>query len=108
MAQDLDISLLREAVAEGRVQWHRHALERLFERGISRAEVLRAMEHGEIIERYRERQPLPSCLILRVEEQPLHVVAATDPVSRVCHVVTVYRPDALHFEADFKTRRRTR
>jgi hypothetical protein len=82
-------------------------LQRLLERGISRGEVFRAMEHGEIIESYRHSEPFPSCLLLRVEEQPLHVVAALDRELRTCHVVTVYRPDAQHFEADFKTRRKT-
>ncbi len=106
MAERVDLRLLRDAVAERRIQWHRHALERLFERGISRAEVLRAISDGEIIEHYPDRQPFPSCLILRVEEQPLHVVAAAESVSRICHIVTVYRPDLAHFQADFKTRRK--
>lgn len=107
MAKRPDPGLLHEAVANGRIQWHHHALERLFERGISRAEALDAVLHGEIIEHYRERQPFPSCLILRIEEQPLHVVAAADSASRVCHIVTVYRPDLEHFEADLKTRRKS-
>jgi len=107
LTEDRDARLLRQAVAERRVQWHQHALQRLFERGISRTEVLRAIAHGETIERYRQREPFPSYLLLLVEEQPLHVVAALDRESSMCHVVTVYRPDAQHFEADFKTRRKT-
>jgi len=33
---------------------------------------------------------------------------AAYPASLQCHIVTVYRPDLEHFEADFKTRRRSR
>lgn len=106
MADGLDLELLRRAVAAGRIQWHHHALERLFERGIGRAEVLRAIANGEVIEHYAERQRLPGGLILHVEEQPIHVVVAADPAALMCHVVTAYRPDREHFEADFKTRRK--
>jgi len=76
-------------------------------RGISRREVLEAIAHGEVIERYPGRQPYQSFLVLGVGEQPLHVIAAVDQSSETCHVVTVYRPDLEHFEADFKTRRRS-
>jgi len=38
MAKDLDIEILRGAAAQGRIHWHQHALERLLERGISRAD----------------------------------------------------------------------
>jgi hypothetical protein len=108
MAARLDLRLLREAVAGGRIQWHHHALERLLERGISRVEVLRAITRGEIIERYEARQPHSSCLILRIEDEPLHVVVAADFDYRTCYIVTVYRPDLEHFEADFRTRRKHR
>jgi len=33
------LAVLRDAAANGRVLWRRHALERLLERGISRPEV---------------------------------------------------------------------
>jgi len=108
LAERHDFSLVPKMVAEGRVQWHHHALERLLERGIPRAEVLRAIERGEIIETYSQRQPFPRCLILRVEERPLHVVVAMDSGAGICHIVTVYRPDDLHFEADLRTRRKVR
>lgn len=73
------------------------------ERGISRAEVVSAIMNGDIIEAYPADRPYPSCLILGVE---VHVVASVDPVARICHVVTAYRPDLEHFEPDFKTRRK--
>ena len=51
-------------------------------------------------------RPYPSCLILHLEPEPVHVVAAADPVARICHVITAYRPDLEHFEPDFRTRRK--
>jgi hypothetical protein len=92
-------------VAEGRIQWQQHALERLLERGITRAEVVAAMIYGEVIETYAVDRPYPSCLILHVQEQPVHVVAAVDAAARVGYIITAYRPDPEHFEADLRTRR---
>lgn len=62
--------------------------------------------NGEVIEVYESDRPYPSCLILHIEAQPLHVVAAADPVARVCHVITAYRPDLDRFEPDYRTRRK--
>lgn len=101
-----DLGILRDAAREQRVLWHLHSLERMLERGISRAQALRAVADGEVIEEYPEDRPFPSYLFMRVDERPVHVVAAADPSARICHIITVYRPDAEHFEDDLKTRRR--
>ena len=53
MDEDFDIEILRGAAAQGRIQWHQHALERFLERGVSRAEVVSAIMHGDVIEAYR-------------------------------------------------------
>lgn len=106
MDRDFDIDILRDATAQGRIQWHQHALERFLERGISRDEVVSAIMNGEVIEVYSTDRPYPSGLILYTETEPVHVVAAADPVARICHVITAYRPDLEHFEPDFRTRRR--
>ncbi len=106
MAEDFDIETLRAIAAEERIHWHQHALERFLERGISRSEVISAIMKGEIIELYPKDRPSPSCLILYIEMEPLHVVAAADPVARMCHVITAYRPDLEHFEPDFRIRRK--
>jgi hypothetical protein len=98
--------MLRTSASESRIHWHQHAFERLLERGITRAEVIGAIINGEVIEVYPEDRPYPSCLILQIAAEPLHVVAAADPDARVCHVITAYRPDLEHFESDFKTRKK--
>ena len=59
-----------------------------------------------MIEVYTTDRPYPSCLILYVAVQPVHVVAAADPAAEICHVITAYRPDLEYIEADLKTRRK--
>jgi hypothetical protein len=93
------------AVDAGRILWKKHALERMMERGISRNEVKQAITQGSIIENYPDDSPFPSVLIANFEPEPLHVVVAYDAESLQCHVITAYRPDLAHFEADFMTRR---
>jgi len=106
MTEGLDIEILRETAAQGHIHWHQHALERFLERRISRAEVVRAIMNGEVIEVYATDRPYTSCLILNVEAEPVHVVAAADPAARICHVITAYRPGLEHFEPDFRIRRK--
>ena len=106
MTKEVDIDILRASAAQGRIHWHQHALERFLERGISRAEIVNAIMNGEIIETYPTDRPYPSCLVLGVDVEPVHVVASADTVARICHIITAYRPDLEHFEPDFKTRRK--
>lgn len=98
---------LKIAVENGNVEWQRHALERMMERGISRDVVKEVLLSGEIIEDYPDDKPYPSALFLRwIEGEPLHVVAAFDSISSYCFVITAYIPDLEHFESDYKTRRK--
>lgn len=106
MIEDFNLKNARAAVAVGRVHWHQHALARFLERGISRAEIVSAIMSGDAIEIYPSDRPYASFLILGVGFEPVHVVAAVDPIASICHVITAYRPDLEHFEVDFKTRRK--
>ncbi|MGZ5028792.1 MAG: DUF4258 domain-containing protein [Methylobacter sp.] len=60
---------------------------------------------GDIIETYPNDYPVPSMLLATKQPEPLHVVLAFDPVLQQCHIITAYRPDLKHFEADLITRR---
>ena len=75
------------------------------ERGISRTHVKQAILQGSIIEYYPDDYPIPSVLLATLQPEPLHVVVAYDSASQACHVITAYRPDLTHFEADLITRR---
>ena len=104
----LDKDALKNAVQAGRLEWQRHALERMLERGISREEVFRSLLSGEEIEDYPDDLPYPSALYFsRTGQGPLHVVVALDQVGAHVFIVTAYRPDLAHFEADLRTRRTT-
>ena len=97
---------LKIAIENGYIEWQRHALERMMERGISREIVKKVLLSGKIIEDYPNDKPYPSALFLGwYEGEPFHVVTAFDPLSGYCFVITAYRPDLEHFEPDYKTRR---
>lgn len=99
---------LCDCVENGRVLWRKHALERMFARGISRAEVVRALCSGEFIEEYADDRPYPSVLLGTVDAPfPLHVVVALDRDKGEAHVITAYHPDLAHFAPDYKTRIKT-
>ncbi|WP_404414707.1 DUF4258 domain-containing protein [Marinospirillum sp.] len=96
---------LFDALDAKRIEWKKHALTRMLERGISRAEVLQTLQEGVIIESYPEDYPFPSHLVCKVTDHPLHVVFAWNDSEQICYLITAYRPDREHFESDFITRR---
>jgi Domain of unknown function (DUF4258) len=88
------------------VRFSGHAVTRMFERRISKDDVLIPMKEGEVIANYPDDRPYPSWLILAyIEAGPIHVVVAQDPESRVCFIVTAYQPNPAVWSADFKARR---
>lgn len=70
-----------------RVKYTGHALQRMFQRQVSRADVATVLADGDVIEDYPTEQPLPSCLVYAaVAGRPLHVVVAHDAASKLCLV----------------------
>lgn len=66
-------------------------------------EVETVLEQGEIIEIYPKDEPFPSRLILGwPQKRPLHVVAADDNDAYITQVITVYQPNPLQCEGDYK------
>ena len=85
-----------------------HALQRMFERGITDDDVESVLESGKVIEEYPDAQPHPGCLMLGwVRSRPVHVVVATDPANLEAIVVTVYEPDHERWLPGFERRRST-
>ncbi|MDO8748093.1 MAG: DUF4258 domain-containing protein [Candidatus Omnitrophota bacterium] len=102
----MDREKLSIAIINGRIEWQRHALERMAEREIFRDTVKKVLLSGEIIEDYPHNKPYPSALFLGwIREEPFHVVAAFDSEGTYCFIVTAYRPDLDHFQSDYRTRR---
>jgi hypothetical protein len=97
---------ISKAVQKGHIEWNRHALERMIERGIARETAKKVLMTGDIIEDYPDDAPYPSALFLGyVDNRPFHVVAAFDAENDLVYVITVYIPDSEHFENNHKTRR---
>ena len=100
------IEAMRSAFASGQVKWRLHALQRMLERNIGRADVAQVVATGEVIETYPVGKPFPACLIGgRAGSRPIHAVIGWDAGAEMAYMITVYEPDLEHFEADFKTRR---
>ncbi len=93
-------------VAE-RVVFRIHAVQRMFERGITEADVRAILAAGETIEEYPDDTPYPSRLVLGwCLGRPLHLVVADDVEAHEIIVITVYDPDPRLWEAGLRRRRR--
>jgi len=83
-----------------------HAIKRMFERSLSRDDVVCAIEQGEVIRDYPEDNPYPSCLILWfLNETPIHVVLARNDSDLSCYIVTAYVPSEAIWQAGFKEKK---
>ena len=103
----LDLAILREAVAEGRIQWRRHVLQKLAERGMQQQAIRDVLINGERIRDYEQDRPFPSALFLGyICGKPLHVVASCDETNRQAFVITAYEPSLDVFESDYRTRKK--
>ena len=83
-----------------------HAVRRMFERSISRTDVLNVIASGKIIAHYPDDAPFPSYLMLNfIRNRAIHAVIGHDQENLTCYIVTAYPPDLLLWNADFETRR---
>ena len=97
----------RKAVAEGRIEWRKHVLQRLAERAIPQRAAVEVLSSGQRIESYSGARPFPSALFLGYSgHKPYHVVAAFDEVRSRVYVITAYEPSLAVFESDYRTRRK--
>ncbi len=100
------IEKIKFAVVKGKIEWQKHALERMLERVIGRNSVKKVLLTGDIIESYPNDKPYSSYLVAGKDDSELfHIVVAFDENSGTCYIITAYRPDVKHFESDLKTRR---
>lgn len=72
---------------------------------VSAVAIRRVIEHGDVIESHPDDEPYPSRLILGWDERrPLHVVAADRTEAPETIVISVYEPNRMEWENDFRTR----
>jgi len=84
-----------------------HAIQRMFVRGVTDADIRYLLENGETIEDYPDDMPYPSRLVLGWRgARPLHIVVADNIEDGERIIVTVYEPDPDQWEADFRRRKR--
>lgn len=55
-----DLAVFREAIAAGRIEWRKHVLQKLAERGIAQQAVRDVLLNGERIRDYTDDKPFPS------------------------------------------------
>jgi len=93
-------------MGERHITFSGHAMRRMFQRGIAKADVVAIIADGETVEVYADDQPYPSRLLSgTVGGRVLHVVVAEDATTRTYHVITAYAPDPDLWELDWRTRR---
>lgn len=83
----------------------KHARERLSERNIMIADIVKGIETGEIIKQYEDDKPLPSCLVLGhlANNSYIHIVVSND--HEYIYLITAYYPNPEQWEDDFRTRK---
>ena len=83
-----------------------HAVQRMFERGISEKRVMEALKSGDTIEDYSSEMHEPSRLILGFQgKRPIHLVASESPETKEITIITVYIPNPDKWSKDFKSRK---
>ena len=101
----VDILKLRNYYLSDNVIMTRHAAERCRQRGIVSKDIRCAVMNGEIIERYPDDFPFPSCLILgrTAENVPIHVCISDEGTGG--RIITAYFPSREKWQADLRTRK---
>jgi len=103
----LNTKTMRRALQNGRIEWRKHVLQKLAERGLPQAGVLEVLLAGEKIRDYADDKPFPSALFLGyIGGRPFHVVAACDEAREKVFIITAYEPSLEIFEADYRTKRK--
>jgi hypothetical protein len=83
-----------------------HAVRKMFQREISRDEVIGVIRDGETIAEYPDDRPFASRLLLGFSaSRPIHVVVGVDDAADTCYVITAYDPDPRLWDTEFKRRR---
>ncbi|MCL4529566.1 MAG: DUF4258 domain-containing protein [Chloroflexi bacterium] len=83
-----------------------HAVQRIFERGISEKKVRQVLDAGDVIEDYSGEMTEPSRLILGFQgKRPFHVVTSENAEEKEITIITVYVPNPDKWKKDSRSRR---
>ena len=91
-----------------KIYWSFHAINKLRIERLRKAHVEAALKDAVLIEDYQDHgRSLPDCLLLGfIEDNPVHIVAAIDIEIDRIFIITVYRPDIMRWENDWKRRKK--
>ncbi|HVC32494.1 MAG TPA: DUF4258 domain-containing protein [Chloroflexota bacterium] len=83
-----------------------HAVRRMWQRGITRADVWHVLETGQVVQNYPDDVLYPSRLVLGWRDlRPIHVVVADDSSNHLTIVITAYEPDPSEWEPGYVRRK---
>ena len=82
-----------------------HARLRLFERGIKVADIVHCIKTGEIIEKYEQAKPFPSCLVLGMDVNQVYIHVVVSCGDNFIHLITAYYPEPAKWDDGFKRRK---
>lgn len=104
---EFEISDILRSLKSGRIRISEHSDDECQNDKLTFDEVFWSVTNGEIIERYPDDTPYPSCLILgkNFKDEPIHSVWAYNRKSEASILITVYRPDPKKW-IDWKQRRK--
>ena len=93
--------------ADRQLVFRSHAIRRMFQRGITAADIRHVIDTGEVVENRPDDLPYPSRLVLgSLSGRALHVVLADNEPEGTIIVVTVYEPSPALWHAGFRKRRK--
>lgn len=88
------------------IDFRLHAVQRMYERGITIVDVKEVVKNGKVIEQYLDDKPFPSYLISGFTNgKSLHVVVAIDNKAKKAIIITVYEPDPKLWQGGFEKKK---
>ena len=101
----MDIENIRRLCESGSIRWTDHAIKRMIQRGIHRSDIKHVCDNGDIIERYPDDYPHPSCLIsgITLGHRHLHIVCGIS--GGELWIISAYHPSPEKWTQEFSKRK---
>lgn len=101
----MNIEEIQDLCKSNKLRWTNHIFVRLVQRNISMADVKHAIRTGEIIESYPDDYPYPSCLVLGINVNNVHIHVVCGSDGEELWLITAYYPDPTKWSEDLKNRK---
>lgn len=103
--QELEIKNIKSYINNKKIKWTEHCANRMFERDISKNDVINTVLNGKIIEYYENAYPFPSCLILGLDNANTMLHVCVGVSKEFLYIITAYYPDDVEWEEDRERRK---